>query len=313
MKLKLHRKAKQSTLRQRLRPNQVESRHNVRQTFSYHNQRSDTTDNTGRKLRKQVLTAAAAKSVGNFWIQRFGLAILLIAGAVSLLSALSLTNSVKMQEIGPVKSSTLFHNQTAYQASADTALGSSVWSRNKVTINTSQLSSTLLRSFPELSSATVTLPLLSHRPIVYISYTEPAIIIHNQTGSFVLDNTGKVLVPTNTEAVNLGLPTVTDLSGIKLAANAQVLSGSDISFIRTVVAGLHAKQVASADMTLPAAASELDVAIAGKPYFVKFNLHANSAKLQIGSLLAVQQRLAQQGIAPSQYIDVRVDGRAYYK
>jgi hypothetical protein len=298
MKLKLHRKAKQSTLRQRLRPNQVESRHNVRQTFSYHNQRSDTTDNTGRKLRKQVLTAAAAKSVGNFWIQRFGLAILLIAGAVSLLSALSLTNSVKMQEIGPVKSSTLFHNQTAYQASADTALGSSVWSRNKVTINTSQLSSTLLRSFPELSSATVTLPLLSHRPIVYISYTEPAIIIHNQTGSFVLDNTGKVLVPTNTEAVNLGLPTVT---------------GSDISFIRTVVAGLHAKQVASADMTLPAAASELDVAIAGKPYFVKFNLHANSAKLQIGSLLAVQQRLAQQGIAPSQYIDVRVDGRAYYK
>ena len=65
-------------------------------------------------------------------------------------------------------------------------------------------------------------------------------------------------------------------------------------------------------MTLPPAASELDVKIAGKPYFVKFNLQADDARRQAGTFLATQAQLQRKGITPAQYIDVRVEGRAYY-
>jgi hypothetical protein len=315
----IRKKNKQTTLRQRLRPDQTESRRTIAQTFSYHTQRSDQTTNTGRdgaKFRNQVtgqLIGSAAKTIGNFWLQKFGLGILLLVGLASLVSALTLSSDVKLQQIGPANRSSLFHNQAAYQATAAELLNSSLLNHNKITIDSAKLSRELLARYPELASATLTLPLLSHRPIVYISYTQPALILHNGTGSFVLDTSGKVLAPTSSEAVVLGLPTVSDQSGFKLALNSQVLSSSDVSFIQTVVAGLQAKHVAITDMTLPTAANELDVAIGGKPYFVKFNLHAASAALQVGSFLAVQQRLTGENVTPAHYIDVRVDGRAYYQ
>ncbi len=316
--MRIHKKPKRSSLRQRLRPDQDESRRSVSQTFSYHTQRSEQLANTGRadKAFRQQILNPVVKTVGSFWLEKFGLGILLIVGGICLVSALTVSPRAKLQQLGSVNQSSLFHHQAAYQATADDLLSSSLFNRNKITINTAKLSQQLLSKYPELSNASVALPLLSHRPIIYLSYTQPAIIMHNQTGSYVLDTAGKVLTPTSPEAIVLGLPSVTDESGFKLALNNQVLTSTDVSFIQTVIIGLKAKNIAVGSMTLPAAANELDVAIAGKPYFVKFNLHAdatNSAKLQIGSFLAVQQRLAGQSVTPSKYIDVRVSGRAYYQ
>ena len=310
--MRLHKKPPQSTLRQRMRPDQSSARQSVAQTFSYHTQRSEQTINTGRNFRQQVLNPVA-RNVSSFWLQRFGLGILLVVGGFSVINALGLSSSVRLQQLGPVNRSSLFHNQSAYQATADKMLSTSLLNHNKITVDTAKIGKQLLDTYPELNTVNLALPLVAHRPILYISYTEPAIILHNQSGSFVLDTAGKVLAPTSPEAVVLGLPSVTDQSGFKLALNSQVLTSSDVSFIQAVVAGLKAKNVSVANMTLPPAANELDVAIAGKPYFVKFNLHAQQAKLQIGTFLAVQQRLAGQSITPAQYVDVRVDGRAYYK
>ncbi len=310
--MRLRKPAKQSSLRQRLRPEQAKSRRTVAQTFSYHTQRSDQATNTGRNFRQQILSPAA-RNVGSFWIQRFGLGILLIVSAGCFVNAVTLSSNVKLQQIGTGSPSGLFHNQLAYQASANQLLSASFLNHNKITVNTASISNALLARYPELSTASLALPLLAHRPTLYIRYTQPALILHNQTGSFVLDTDGKVLAPTTTEAVVLGLPSVTDNSGFKLSLNNQVLTSGDVSFINSVVTGLRAKHVSVAQMTLPPSANELDVAISGQPYFVKFNLHAEQVKLQIGTFLAVQQHLTGEGITPSSYIDVRVDGRAYYK
>lgn len=310
----MRKSAKQSSLRQRMRPEEADTRRTVAQTFSYHTQRSDQTTNTGRKFRQQVLRPVA-QGVSGFWLQRFGLGILLIVGGICLFNALTLSSDVKVQLIGgpaAVSRSSLFHNQLAdYRVAANKLLRGSLLNHNKITVNTASTSRQLLASYPELASANLALPLLSHRPTLYISYTEPAIILHNQSGSYVLDTDGKVLVHTTPEAI--GLPSVTDRSGFKLALNSQVLTRGDISFIQAVVSGLKAKNVGVKEMTLPSLANELDVTIVGQPYFVKFNLHAEQPKLQIGTFLAVQQHLAGQSITPAAYIDVRVDGRAYYK
>lgn len=302
----------EASLRQRLRPEHSQTRSSSAPTFSYHAQRSDQSTNTGRQFRKEILSPAA-KSAVNFWVQRFGLAILLVVGAVCFITAVTLSSNVKIQQLGPVNRSSLFHNQAAYQSSAKDLIDKSLLNHNKITINTTQISNKLLLAYPELSSVNVALPLLSHRPIIYISYTEPALIMHNQTGSFVLDTAGKVLAQTSAEAVNLGLPSVSDESGFQLALNNQVLSSSDVRFIQIVVAGLQAKHVPISTMTLPPAANELDVSIGAKQYYVKFNLHEATPALQVGTFLATEKRLQGEGITPAKYIDVRVDGRAYYQ
>ncbi len=294
-----------------MQPKEAE-RQSVKQTYSYRAQRSEQTINTGRKFRAQVLNPAAERLRG-FWLQRFGLGILVIVAGVCLVTSLSVSANVKIQQIGANPQSSLFHNQSEYQTVVDRLLADSYLNHNKITINTARLSNELLRRYPELASATFALPLISHRPVLYISYTRPALIVHNQSGSFVLDSSGKVLAPTSPEAVTLGLSGITDKSGLALALNKQVLTSSNVQFVRMIAQGLQAKHISAAEYILPASSSELDVTLTGKPYYVKFNLAADNALQQLGSYLAVEKHLTGQRIIPGRYIDVRVGGRAYYQ
>jgi hypothetical protein len=52
--------------------------------------------------------------------------------------------------------------------------------------------------------------------------------------------------------------------------------------------------------------------INGAGYFVKFNLHGD-AREEAGSYLAVKDYLASNQKTPGEYVDVRVENRAYYK
>jgi hypothetical protein len=131
----------------------------------------------------------------------------------------------------------------------------------------------------------------------------------------VLDNNGKALIAASAIGGldKLKLPTITDQSGLRINTGDIALSSSSITFIRTVVAELQARSVQIDSLTLPASAYELDVRPTGAGYYVKFNMHEPTSRQQSGTFLAVRQRLAAQSITPSQYIDVRLDGRAYYK
>jgi hypothetical protein len=91
------------------------------------------------------------------------------------------------------------------------------------------------------------------------------------------------------------------------------LPAASVGFIQTVIAQLAAKQFVVSGMTLPAAASELDAQLAGQPYFVKFNLESDNPRGEVGTFLATIAQLRRQNIVPAKYVDVRVDGRAYYQ
>lgn len=212
-------------------------------------------------------------------------------------------------------SSSFLHDKAVYETAADKLLAGSIWNRNKITVNTSSVSQGMLKQFPELSSVSVTLPLLSKRPIVYIQTAQPALILSAQNGSFVVDTTGKVLLPSSKlpSGSQLALPLVTDQSGLNASINRQALTSGDVSFIQTVVAQLAARHFTVSLMVLPVGSSELDVHLANQPYIVKFNLESGDARQQAGTFLATQAKLQSQNVTPAQYVDVRVDGRSYYK
>lgn len=308
--MKFKRRPPEPTGRRRLASNAESER--IDKKFSYRSRRSETVLNTGRQLQRDL--APRVKHGVNFWLQRFGLFILLVVVIVSIFNALTLSANPKVLPLNGSKGSFL-RDLSDYQAAGHDFIASSFWNRNKVTVNTSKISQQLLDRFPELSGASVTVPLVANRPIIYVQSAQPVVIVVARNGAFVVGNTGKALLRANDAAAlqKYKVPTVTDQSGLKLQVDRQALPVKNVQFIQTVITQLGAKQYSIASMTLPASASELDVQIAGQPYIVKFNLESDKARQQAGTFIATIEYLKKQNAVPAKYIDVRVDGRAYYQ
>jgi cell division septal protein FtsQ len=229
-------------------------------------------------------------------------------------NTISLTPSAKVVSLATGDSQSFLRPDSYYEPIINKLLASSIWNRNKITLNTDQINHQLLSRFPEISSASVTVPLAGHQPTVYIQPAQPVLILAASNGSFVVDASGRALLNAASAAQPFkGLPTLTDQSSLNVSLDHQALPADNVKFIRVVLAELAAKQYQVASMVLPPASSELDVYPAGQPYFIKFNLQNNDARQQAGTFLALAVSLKQQNITPTQYIDVRVDGRAYYK
>ncbi len=309
--MKWRRAAKPSSRRQRQAAERLAS---TPSSLLYASRRSQEKRQMGRQPDNQAMPSR--RDFGRFWLQRFGLIVLLVAAVASVINVLSLSSDAKVVSLAGVANNSLLSPTQVYEAAASQQLRSSIWNRNKITVDTGQLRRQLLSQFSELDGVSVTLPLLAHRPVVYIQPAQPALILATQhDAAFVIDTSGKTLLEAvNPSAFNQpNLLVIQDQSGLSLALNKQALSADNVRFIQTIAAQLAAKQITATGMTLPAAASELDVQLAGRPYFAKFNLQSDNPKGEAGTLLATLAQLGQQNITPSHYVDVRVDGRAYYQ
>lgn len=282
--------------------------------ISYYSRRADEDLNTGRQIqRKETLKALSFRRM--LWFHRAIIIIIVIVASGGLIVSLRLSSNVQVS-LDSNDTSGLFaeyHNQ--YQAVARTMFRASVWNHNKITVNTDQIAQKLMSEFPELTDVSITIPILGYQPTVYVNISQPALVLNDTRGSYVLDESGKVLVNNDSASSfeTLNLPKVSDQSGLVLQRNRQALPSSYVSFIQTVVAQLTARQDTVSTLTLPLATSELDVRLIGQPYVIRFNLENNDPRQQAGTFLAVQANLKNQNISPSQYVDVRVDGRAYYQ
>jgi hypothetical protein len=310
------RRSKSDSSRLRQRPSRLDEELPKPPSFSYRSRRSEEELKLGRRERKNIIPSKLYS--GRFWLQRSGLIVLLVAIVVSAVNILSLSTPARIVSVTDDNVSTFVLNKAAYQAAADHILAGSVWDHNKVTVDTGRISRQLLAQFPELAGVSVTIPLLTHHPIIYLQPAQAALVIQSSSsGSFVINSQGRVLLATTHDSLLAGetanLPVVTDLSGLKLAPGRQVLPANTVSFVQTVAGQLAAKKYTITSMSLPPAASELDVTVAGQAYTIKFNLEDNDARQQVGTFLATIAELHSQNITPAQYIDVRVDGRAYYQ
>ncbi|HVX24403.1 MAG TPA: hypothetical protein VG992_03630 [Candidatus Saccharimonadales bacterium] len=282
--------------------------------YSYYaQQRTEPTSNTGRQLSRAA--GAQAKRVGHFWLPRFGLAILLAVVILSVINGLLLNANASVMPLTTSTSRNFLQPLSVYQSAADKLLASSVWNHNKVTINTGAISRSMLKQFPELSTVSVSLPLLGHRPILYIEPDQPALLLMSGNAEYALATSGRALEIVNRgdELTKHGLPVVVDQSNLALQLGQPALPSQNVTFILTVLTELRVKHFTPTSLTLPAATGELDVHLKNQPYFIKFNLENNDPRQQSGTFLATIANLHDHNVTPKDYIDVRVDGRAYYK
>ncbi len=287
--------------------------------FSYHANRSirEGSSNIGRSLPE---TPVAKRKSRIHWLKRVPMLIALAAIVLCGINVMNLSSNAKIVSITTATTSRTAHlflqNTAIYQAAAQKLFAASVLNNNKLTVDTQHITDELQNQFPELQNVSVALPLIGHRPIVYLQPASPVLFLTTQGGGvYILDKSGRALVG-GSEAIaqvsQLKIATVHDDSGIQVQLGQIALPSGDVDFIGQVAGQLQAKGLQSTSLSLPAAASELDVRLQGVSYEVRFNMQGD-AREQAGAFLATKQYLDAGHIVPSQYVDVRVPGRAYYK
>ena len=284
--------------------------------FSYHANRSAQLGPQGRTSEADRTATAVRRAKRAGWFRRGPMMAAGILLVMLLLFNMVLSSKARVVTIGDARGTIFLRNQETYTEAAQQVLGASVFNKTKLTANTGHIAQELQTKFPELQSVSVSVPLVGHQPTVYIQPASPKLLLSTTDGSmYVVDNLGRALIVASQvpHLEKLGLPVVSDQSGLAVKPGSNVLPSTSVFFITEIVGQLRAKNLTITSLTLPAGTSELDVKIGGAPYTVKFNLRGD-ARAEAGAFLAVKQELETGGKAiPSSYIDVRVEDRVYYR
>lgn len=207
--------------------------------------------------------------------------------------------------------SNAFHSTAQYKAQAVPQLGT-LRNRNKITFDEQGTVRALQSSFPEISTAQIELPFFSETPTIRLYIATPSFKLTNSTGVYIVDSDGVIAAKAADLPKLSKLQTVTDQSGFETSVGKRVLSAQSVGFINTVIAQCERAGVPLSNLTLPAIAQQVDVRTADQPYYTKFYL-GGDALLQSGQFLAARHQFAVNHQTPSQYLDVRVSGKIFYK
>lgn len=283
--------------------------------YSYHAVRSQRQEALGR------VTPDKAERVKQWrerlgWLRSTPRLLVIFAVGVGVALVLRLDSRATVVPLDEAKGQVFLRSLHTYETAVHRLLASSPLNTNKITVDASRISTEIKRQFPELQTVAISLPLSGSRPVVHIQPAVPVLILATrQNGLYVVDTTGKALISGNqvTGLDKLKLPVVQDESGLVLTPGAIALPARSVAYITEFVGQLHAKQLTITSLSMPAAASELQVRVKGAPYYIKCNLQGD-AREEAGRYLAIREKLNADGKkAPAEYIDVRVPNRVYYK
>jgi len=240
---------------------------------------------------------------------RFLVILGLIIGLVLVADIIWLSASPKVIVEGSGASNTA--NLNSYEQGTKKILSNSLTSRTKVSIDLNKIEKSILNEFPELSDATIVLPVFGHTPTIYLQIAQPILVLRSHYLDYLLDSSGKIVEITPASQPS-SLPLVINQANLTYQDNQQALSNSDTYFIQYVNQQLNLENIHVLSYVLVVNTREVDANIQGTHYYVKFNLE-NAPQQQVGTYLATRQYLIKSNITPAQYIDARVPGRSYFK
>jgi hypothetical protein len=305
--------------RSRSRPQNTDPGSSSRPAFSYYSssrptERLDRTtaqkEERAREKPKQTNKPSnTARTQQRSLTTRLSYWLIIIVFIVCAVKILSLNNDPKIIVISNAGNS-LTHSTTVYQQAASKILNQSYANRNKITFSSQELVVRMQQQFPELQSVSVALPIVGNRPVIYLAPVEPSLVLQSGGINYAMSHSGVVLAKVINLPSNI-LP-IQDQSTSLPQLGTRALPASTVSFAETIAYQLKASHVSVSGFVLPGTSNyELDVQLTGKPYIAKFNIEADAIQ-QSGALLSVLQYLNGKP-QPTNYIDVRVVERAYYK
>lgn len=182
------------------------------------------------------------------------------------------------------------------------------WWRNLTLLDTRHLQANLLKQQPQLAS----LDISRHWPsqlTLNVTERNPNMLWRSGDQLYVLSSEGIVTAQVKGSAPKL--PIVEDTTNLPVKLGSQVVPERFVSFSLELIRLLpkHGLQVTN----LKVSASTTEVyAIVNQGYYIKFDT-TREASSEVGDLTKVLALLKSQNKKPAEYIDLRIEGKAYYK
>lgn len=208
-----------------------------------------------------------------------------------------------------------FRSAAEYQKLVGSEFNNDARNKFKPTLQVASLESAIRKQIPEASQVTVSSSLLGHRPNVKI-FTDSPVAIFNQPGStdLLLSNRGRLLLPSATTTLDInGLPLIQNQTGVKGEAGQQFMRPDEAVAFSRLLAQFKADN-STPIFTLSLTPHELLARESGRglAYDERFLLNEDIT-LQYGALRATQNKLTSTSQVISEYIDVRLVERVFYK
>lgn len=209
---------------------------------------------------------------------------------------------------------TITRPDTSYREGVERIWRQRLLNQSKLTIQTDRLSAEIEQQFPEIESAKVELPLMGRLSNVVITPGTPALILVTQKGGFYINSIGKAMARVDQVSGNsLGHVTaVRDDSGLIPEPGLQALPRQTMLTTLQIIELCNSAKLPLESVTLPQTSNQLDITVKGSPYVVKLSLEQDPRQ-GIGALLALRDKFKADGINPSDYVDLRVPDKAFYK
>jgi hypothetical protein len=184
--------------------------------------------------------------------------------------------------------------------------------RNKITFNQNNLSEALQKKFPEIVSAQTELPFFSERPVVRLAIAKPSFILQSKSQQYIVNKNGIAVDRASNLSDVKNLPLIDDQSGYDVKPGTKVLSASSVNFIDNLIKQLNKARVPIKSTTLPSAPEELIIRTQDQNYYVKLYLGGDVLN-QAGQFLAARDKFKKDNILPHEYLDLRINGKIFYK
>lgn len=321
----LHKKQKQvvesSQKRRVVRTSELRS-----SQYTYHGDRRDSRDTSRENVPRQMHRgddnptrgqAQEARGVGIGKLLRRRRFMYMAGSSVLIvlfISAVFLQTSPSVQLVDGYENQQTLRQNEVYKQAAAKYLAGSLANNNKITVDGEGLERHMRQAFPELQLVQLTIPLFGFQPTLVIQPSRPLVLLQTVQGNTVVIDESGYVISTVEDFKGDSLPTVVDQSATTVALGKQVLPKSSMQFIASVLAQYTAKSISVESLILPRSAYELNVRSVGDSYYVKYSmLNATSVTQQVGGYFSMREYLTLKQITPAEYVDVRLNGRAYYK
>lgn len=189
-------------------------------------------------------------------------------------------------------------------------LNSRLLAKNWLFLNQSDLKSYLQKTFTGQETITVTKKFPNGLSVA-TDEQKPGLIWKTGSRTYILSSGGRVISEQQKSDSSSGLPTVTDTTNLPVETGSNVSGRDFVNYVRKIQEFMTSSKIAIEKMYVLDTTSELYVKTQAG-YDIKFST-LQSLESAIRSLKATLDLLTQQNKKPASYIDLRVEGRAFYK
>lgn len=234
--------------------------------------------------------------------------------AVLLLNVALRDVGVKVQQFEDSES---FRSNAEYVESIQSVFNSSVFNKTKFSFNSLAFENKVRETLPEVVKATAVVPIAGTRLQVGLEISEPLMRVQlSNLRQGVIGDNGLLLYESNSTDILSKfseLPLLQIEPTVTSSAGSQLLTSVETELLSLLIAefdGTGTYRHTLDAITYNIEKREFRVDFNSASYFAKLTSERDP-RLQVGALLASLTDLAEKGQLPSQYIDVRVDGRIF--